>query len=311
MTNETSKTLSFTVTDDGQIDTGESIQLAIGTTLPDRVTAGTPNQATVTITDTGVTPVTVKFTSSTYTASEGTIAHARLTLDKAPGRTVVIPVTYAYQSGATAADFGRFGFAQTSITFAPTDVAISFGPSVIDDGIVDSGESFTVTIGTNLPDGVTAGTPNQATVNITDTGLQQLIVQFFTESFTATEGTGALMGVHFNASPKRIVVIPFTISYQGGASNEDIGSLALSKDPVTGTLTATFAIGEQGKPVTFDVLMDDLVESGESVTISISSTLPEGVTLGANSQVTVTFTDAPEPEVDTTNQPINSERAST
>ncbi|WP_419849077.1 Calx-beta domain-containing protein [Candidatus Poriferisocius sp.] len=295
--NETSKTLSFAVIGDGRGDPGESIRLSLETSLPSGVTAGTPSQTIVNITDTELSPITVSFTSSTYSVSEGNLASVRLTLNKAPGRTVTIPLTYAYQDGATAADFGRFGLAPANIVFGPNDVAISFGPDVVDDGFADAGESFTVAIGPNLPAGVTAGTPRQATVNITDTGLQQLQVELFTDSTTAAEGTWAHVGVVFSATPKRTLVIPFTVTFQGGATEDDIHDLTLGrKDPDTGIFTATFPIGVGSKPITFDVVTDDLVETGESVTISIGSSLPEGVTLGTPSQITITLTDPPEPE---------------
>ena len=44
-----SKTIAFTATADDASDTGESVKISFGTSLPSRVTEGTPNEATVTI----------------------------------------------------------------------------------------------------------------------------------------------------------------------------------------------------------------------------------------------------------------------
>ena len=46
---ETSKTFEFMATADETSDTGESVKISFGTSLPSRVTEGTPNEATVTI----------------------------------------------------------------------------------------------------------------------------------------------------------------------------------------------------------------------------------------------------------------------
>ena len=48
---DTSKTFTFTATDDAQDDDDESVQLAFGPTLPSGVTQGTPSTTTVSITD--------------------------------------------------------------------------------------------------------------------------------------------------------------------------------------------------------------------------------------------------------------------
>ncbi|MYB09168.1 MAG: hypothetical protein F4Y28_04230 [Acidimicrobiia bacterium] len=290
---ETSKTIDIRIVDDSHVDPGESILIAFGSTLPDGVTTGTNSQTTVNIDDPDTPAVEVNFGAMTYAATEGTTAQVTVQLDKAPKRTVTVPLTTAFKGGATAADFGTL---PTSVTFASDATSATVSFAVTDDGISDPNESIQLSIGTTLPAKFTAGTNNQTTVSITDTGVQQLQVRLFADSSTAAEGTVAHVGVAFSADPDRILVIPFTVTFQGGATEDDIDELALNKDPVTGVLTATFAIGERNKPITFSVLTDSLSESGESVTISIGSSLPEGVTLGTPSQFTITLTDPPEVE---------------
>ena len=294
---ETSKTIGgingIRITDDSHVDPGESILISFGSTLPYGVTLGSPSQTTVNIDDPDTPAVEVNFGATTYTATEGTTAQVTVQLDQAPKRPVTIPLTTAFQGGATAADFGTL---PTSVTFASNATSATVSFAVTDDGISDPNESIRLSIGSTLPAKVTAGTTNQTTVDITDTGVQQLQVRLFADSSTAAEGTVAHVGVAFSADPDRILVIPFTVTFQGGATEDDIDELALNKDPVTGALTATFAIGERNKPITFSVLTDSLSESGESVTISIGSSLPEGVTLGTPSQFTITLTDPPEVE---------------
>ena len=67
---DTSKTFTFSAAADTVDDDGESVALAFGT-LPARVTAGSVDTSTVSITDNDDPAVTASFGSATYTAAEG------------------------------------------------------------------------------------------------------------------------------------------------------------------------------------------------------------------------------------------------
>ena len=64
---ETSKTFTFSATDDSVDDDDESVRLGFGTTLPALVTAVSPSTTTVRITDDDDPAVTVSFGAATYT----------------------------------------------------------------------------------------------------------------------------------------------------------------------------------------------------------------------------------------------------
>ena len=67
---ETSKTVTFSATPDSVDDDDERVRLGFST-LPTRVTAGTPNETTVSITDDDVPAVTVSFGQSGYNRGRG------------------------------------------------------------------------------------------------------------------------------------------------------------------------------------------------------------------------------------------------
>ena len=282
---ETIKIVTFTVVGDGVGDSGESIRFAISTTLPARVTAWSHTNTTVTITDTGLTPVTVKFTSSTYAAAEGTHDQVILTLDKAPGRTVIIPLVYTFHGGATGADLVK---QLPSLTFGPTDRSITLGIGVLDDGYVDPGESYAIAIGQSLPDGVAAGTPSQTTVNIADTGATPVKAKFNSSAKTATEGTTVHLALTLYRDPAYVVpaggdvVLPLTYTFQGGATESDFGRLQTSAtfDSITVTVYISISIVDDG-----------IIDPGESLLVKLGGTLPDGFTHGTPSQVTVNITD--------------------
>ncbi len=292
---ETTKTIDIAIIDDKLSDPGESLTLAIGQPLPNGVLQGVTPQITIDITDTGVTPVTVRFATSTATVSEGSLAQLRLTLDRAPGRTLTIPLTYAFHGGATESDLGRLGYIDTTIDFGPNTTSIVVGPMVVDDGLVDPGESFTVAIGRNLPEGVTAGTPSQVTVNIDDAGVTPIKMGFNSPSATASEGSTLLLPLGLYRDPAKVVTagrtveIPLEYSFHGGASAADLGTQPTS---------VTFGPSDTNMSISIDIVDDGLVDPGESFTISIGQTLPDGFAHGTPAQVTVQITDSGVPAVE-------------
>ena len=104
-------------------DDDESVRLSFGASLPADVTAGTPNTATVSITDDDVPAVTAQFGQSAYTVAEGGTQTVTVILSADPERTVIIPIVTTNQGGATAADYS--GVPQ-SVTFNSGDTSMTF-----------------------------------------------------------------------------------------------------------------------------------------------------------------------------------------
>ena len=156
--------LTFSATDDGVDDDGESVKLAIGSVAG--VTRGVKSEATVTILDDpdDVPAVTVNFARSSYTAAEDGTVEVTLTLSADPERTVVIPIVRTNERNASDADYSRL---PTTVTFVSgeTRTSITFRP--VDDAIDDDGERVRLALGAP-PRLVTNGTTAAATVSITD-----------------------------------------------------------------------------------------------------------------------------------------------
>ena len=55
-----------------------------------------------------------------------------------------------------------------TVTFAAGQTTATFNVPITDDMILEGNENFMLTINQTLPDGVTRGTPSEATVNIVD-----------------------------------------------------------------------------------------------------------------------------------------------
>ena len=164
---ETSKSFTFTATQDTVDDDGESVKLEFGM-LPGRVSGGATDEATVIIRDDDDPEVTVAFVQDAYRVAEGRTVTVRITLSADPERTVTIPLTAANQNGATSADYSGV---PESVTFNTGETSKTFDFAATDDTISDTGESVKLTFGA-LPDRVTEGTPAETTVTIRQVSAQ-------------------------------------------------------------------------------------------------------------------------------------------
>ena len=149
---DTSKTFTFTATQDSVDDDEESVDLGFGT-LPTGISEGAPSETTVSITDDDVPAVEVSFEHSTYTVSEGSGVTVKVKLNAEPERTVDIPLILTNQ-GASVDDYSGV---PTSVTFGLTDIEKTFTFTATQDSVDDDGESVKLTFDNPLPDGVSAG----------------------------------------------------------------------------------------------------------------------------------------------------------
>ena len=273
---DTEKTITFSATADRLDDDDESVKLTFGT-LPAGVSAGTPNETTVTITDDDDPAVTVSFGKATYAVDEGSTVAVRVTLSYDPERSVTIPLTKVAQGGVSIADYSGV---PASLTFAAGDTEKTITFSATADRLDDDDESVKLTFGT-LPAGVSAGTPNETTVTITDDDDPAVTVSFGKATYAVDEGSTVAVRVTLSYDPERSVTIPLTKVAQGGVSIADYSGVPAS---------LTFAAGDTEKTITFSATADRLDDDDESVKLTFG-TLPAGVSAGTPNETTVTITD--------------------
>ena len=285
---ESSKSFTFTAETDTVDDDGESVKLSFGASLPDGVTAGTTDEATVTITDDDVPSVTVSFGSAAYTVAESddsdttnvteNTVEVTLTLSADPERTVVIPIEKTNEGGTSDSDYS--GVPQ-SVTFDSGESSKSFTFTAAHDTVDDDGESVKLSFGATLPDGVTAGTTDEATVTITDDDVPSVTVSFGSAAYTVAEGSSRTVTVSLDADPERTVVIPIEAANEGGASDSDYTGVPES---------VTFDAGDISKSFDLSAVEDNLAESGERVKLSFG-TLPADASAGTPSEASVSIHD--------------------
>ena len=242
-------------------------------------TVGVANaeDATLTITDDEVRPVTVSFGGATYTAAEGGTVDVTVTLDAAPEREVTIPIVKTDEGGISQDDYSGV---PESLTFGATDTEKSFTFNATQDDVDDDEESVKLTFGT-LPEGVSAGTTAASTVTITDDDVPSVSVSFSAATYSVAEGGTVDVTVTLDVAPEREVTIPIVKTDQGGISQDDYSGVPES---------LTFAATDTEMSFTFTATADDVDDDDESVGLAFG-TLPDGVSAGTTSASTVSITD--------------------
>ena len=290
---DTKKEIAFAATQDTYDDDDESVTLGFGP-LPPGVTAGTPDETTVSITDDDVPPVSVAFEQSHYTALEGDDTSTmgvkenevtiKVILSADPERTITVRITKVEQDGATSADYSGV---PASVEFAPGETEQTITFAATDDGDNDDGESVKLGF-ENLPDRVSAGTNSETVISITDDDLTPVEVSFEQPEYTVAEGSGITVNVRLNQDPGRTLSIPITTTNQGGASTADHRGVPTSLE---------FSPGDTEKSITFNAEEDSDNDDGESVKLGFGSTLPDGVSASGTTETTVNITDDDVPSV--------------
>ena len=272
---DTEKSITFAATHDSVDDDGESVKLTFGA-LPTGVSAGSTDEAVVNITDDDLPSVEVSFEQDSYTVAEGSSVAVKVKLDEDPERTVTIPVTKTGQDGASTDDYSGV---PTGVTFNSGDTEKSITFAATHDSVDDDGESVKLTFGA-LPTGVSAGSTDEAVVNITDDDLPTVTVQFEASSYSVTEGGNVEVTVTLSEAPERSVTIPLSKTNQGGSSDSDYSGVPSS---------VTFNNSDREKSFTIEATQDNLEDSGESVKLTFG-TMPTGVSAGTNDEASVSIT---------------------
>ena len=217
----------------------------------------------------------VSFGAGSYSVDEGGTVEVTVQLDAAPGREVVVPVSAAGVGGATApgetgADWSGV---PENVTFGATDTAMTFTLAATQDTVDDDGESVALSFGT-LPDGVTAGSPSEATVTITDDDAAAALPTLSVAGASAAEGSAVTFTVTLSAAATADVTATWTASIESGdtASAADFTDLSAATGMVTVTANQTTAT------ITVATAQDTTDEPDETFTLTLSS--PSNAALG-------------------------------
>lgn len=158
-----SNSTTFTVVDDGDDETNETVILTIGT--PTNATVGGMNKQTVTINDNDLP--TVNWTTNGQTANESVACPCTVTVNAVLSSTSTVDVTVPYTVTGTATETTDFTTpAANPLTITAGNLAGSITFDILDDAQTESSEFVNLTIG--VPTNATAGSTVQHSVEIID-----------------------------------------------------------------------------------------------------------------------------------------------
>ena len=281
---DTTKTISFSATDDTIDDDDEKVRLAFGT-FPPGVSAGSTRTTTVSINDDDAPELTVMFGNAAYTATEGGTATVSVTLSADPERTVVVPVSVTRESGASTSDYSGI---PSSVTFNSGDTSESFTFTAVDDDIDDDGEKVKLSFGT-LPSRVTAGAVGETTVSITDNDTRGVtitptalsIVELAWDDYTVvldSEPTGEVTITITDPTDSDEVEVPTgSLTFTTGNWDTEqtvrvnVGGDYLDEPDETATVTHSASGGDYGS-VTVDSVVVTIEDDDETPVITGSAT---------------------------------------
>ena len=245
-----------------------TVTLVASGVLPAGVSLGTAT-ATGTIADDD--PIEASVAADAGTVTEGMAAEFTVTLTSATSTAAVV---VSYTVGGTATS----GTDYTAPT--PATLTIDAGAKTgtisiptVDDGVLDHGETLTVTLSSATTMAGTATVDaTAATTAIADPGM--VTVSVAADAATVAEGTAAQFTVTLSGAVGSDVALGWSTADGTATAGEDYTAVASGTVTVTaGTTSATFAV---------TTLADLLAEGNEMFTVTLvaSGVLPAGVSLG-------------------------------
>lgn len=225
-------------------------------------------------------PGSLQFSSASYSATEGTDLTVTVTVTRTGGSDGDVSVDYATTDGTATDPDDYTAIPATTLNWADGDAAAkTFDVTIVNDGVSESAESLTV----NLSNVVTAtlGTPNGATINITDDD-NPGTVQLSSATYSVTEG---------------VPTVTITVTRSGGSSGAASVQYATADDTATQPADYTSASGTlnwtdgNADDKTFTVTIEDDADVELIEAFDINLTNASGASMGAVSTASVSITD--------------------
>ncbi len=270
---QASATVTLTPVNDTTFEGDETAILTISANA--EYTVGSPSSATVTIADDDALP-TVTISASDPSASEAGPDPGTFTVSRAGGPTGALTVNYTV--GGTASSGGDYTPLSGSVTIPSGSTSAPFSVTPIDDSEVESNETVVITLAASASYNI--GTPGSATVTIADNDVALPAV-----TITATDPDASEQGL----DPGTFTVTRSLVSASALVVQLTRSGSALSGVDYTisaGT-TLTILANQASATITVTPINDALVETDETVVLTVA---PDAAyTVGSPNNATVTI----------------------
>ena len=265
--------------DDKNVEADGSLEATIDTTgSPLRL--GTTDVRTVTILSDDV-PAVISFEEPNYDISEGTTGTITLRADPPPGIKTQIELT---TDSATILN-SEFSLSTTIITFEPDQNTASFKVSIFNDDIVRSTRKLSLSFELLDDKNSTRGTVSETVISVGNNDVSSAslgVVGVAGNDIRLGEGDNVTLRVTLDFAFDRATSIQIVIA--GTATTEDY---TVAVEPVMLSAGNTYA------ERTLEVIDDTLVESDETIILTLEADHNEQIRDGAQLTLTIADNDVP------------------
>src|SRR6056297_1807780 len=249
---ETAITVDVTVLGDTADETTETFTLELSGAQ--NVTLATASVTATIVDNDGIPSISV----GNVTVDEGA-ASAVFPINLSNPSADEVSVEYATADG-TATAGGDYEAVAATAVFAPGETAVSVSVPVIDDGLDEGSESFSLVLANPVNADIAVGT-GSATIDDNDS-----VTRISVGDATVTEGDAGSVSVDFTVSLSAPSGRPVSVSYA------TVDATATEGEDYSGAAgTLDFAPGETSRTVSVEVLGDTLDEDDETLTLTLSN----------------------------------------
>jgi hypothetical protein len=272
----TTATVTVPVINDAAVEGDETLILTLSSISSGQATLGAPVSATGTIYDDDAPTVTI---ANTTNGSEAGPANGVMTLTLSQIRPSNVVVAYTVSGTATSGS--DYTALSGTITIPANTLTSTLSIPVLDDTVVEPGETVIVTLTSVTSGAASVGSPSVATNTIADNDSATVGIANTTNGAEATPTSG-VMTLTLSAAASIDTVVNYTVS----------GSATPTADYTALSGTATITAGSTTTTLTFPVNNDLIAEGNETVIVTLNSiTTIANITLGATVTATNTIAD--------------------
>ena len=222
----------------------------------------------------------LSFSQTNYTINENGTTTAEVTIIRTEGSDGEVSVTVNLTNGSAIAP-DDYSNEPIVVTLADRQTSKTVSIPLVDDGIFEATENLNLTL-TDPTDGATLGSQTTATLNIIDNDAVPGTLNFAAASYQVNEAEKSLT-----------VTVTRTEGSDGKVSATVLlnnGTAIAGDDYVATPIIVEFANGETSKTVTIPLIDDSVLESDETINLTLANPTG-GVTLGGQNTAVVTIND--------------------
>ncbi|PSB15610.1 hypothetical protein C7B65_24060 [Phormidesmis priestleyi ULC007] len=276
------KTITIPIINDLLVESNETINLSLGSAT-NGATIGSQNTAVLTIIDNDAPVGTLAFSTPTFSVNEDGTAISSVQVTRTGGSNGAVSAVVNLTNGTATAP-GDYTNSPITVSFANGDSATkTITIPIINDLLVESNETINLSLG-SATNGATIGSQNTAVLTIIDNDAPVGTLAFSTPTFSVNEDGTAISSVQVTRTGGSNGAVSAVVNLTNGTATAP-------GDYTNSPITVSFANGDSAtKTITIPIINDSLVESNETINLSLGSAT-NGAIIGSQNTAVLTIVD--------------------